>query len=644
MIKAAGILFLTDQNHALFLRRSPMALDFAGHWDFPGGAQEGDEDAEETALREAREEIGAIPAGVQVPHTRTKGSASILPGVAGVGAPPVLPVPDGAPAAAPANDVDYMTFLQRVGEQFIPKLSKEHDGWAWAPVDSPPQPLHPGCAIALERLAMDELGVARAIAAGRLVSPQRYENVWLFAIRITGTDVAFRDKIDEYVVRKPEHYLNDEFLARCNGLPVIFKHPKKSILDSDEFSNRIVGTVFLPYIAGDEVWAVAKIYVDAVAQMMREGDLSTSPSVNFADFSVNAKLKLEDGSKVLIEGKPSLFDHVAICELGVWDKGGEPQGIRSEAREDSAMADEDKKAVEDKAKDDAAKKDAFPEDLEKGKADAKRDDAKRADDDKDKNKKEEPRGDADAGHALDKTLSHIADSMKSLADNVAGLGKRMDAVEEREKGRDDKKRDDAKRKDADEPEKKDEPKELAAADKSKKDAKRDDAKRDDTKRDDSVDFQAQLDRVKAMIPKDMNDQDYNAMADAQARADEVFADFGKHAPRPLQGETVGGYERRCVRMLKEHSPTWKAAEVTSAFADEASFGIVRDQVYREARATAHSPVNIPAGELRMIEKRRDGHIIREFVGDPRSWMNPLAGATQLRAEGGWIGLPGNPRN
>jgi hypothetical protein len=38
-------------------------------------------------------------------------------------------------------------------------------------------------------------------------------------------------------------------------------------------------------------------------------------------------MTLEDGSVLLIEGKPSLLDHVAICELGVWDKGKDPEGI-----------------------------------------------------------------------------------------------------------------------------------------------------------------------------------------------------------------------------------------------------------------------------------------------------------------------------
>lgn len=625
--KAAGIIFVSPNGNALFLRRSNNTPDCTGCWDFPGGGQEGEESAEEIALRECREETGTAPDEVEL-HTRTKLSSVPGRGTRGVGAPPVLPVPAGAPVAqagaplpAMPENVDYTTFRAKAKDEFTPALNDEHDGFAWAPIGSPPEPLHPGCRIALERLFMDELGVARAIADGRLTSPQRYENMWLFAIRITGTDLAFRDKLDEFVFRKPENYLNEEFLARCNGLPVIFKHPKKAILDSDEFSNRVVGTVFLPYIAGDEVWAVAKIFVDDVAQMMATDDLSTSPGVNFADFSVNARLTLEDGSKVLAEGKPSLFDHVAICELGVWDKGGDPTGIRSESREDSAMADK-----EDEKREDAAKKDEFPEDLKK------KADASKKDEDKEEKKeeaKDDARKDADAGTSLDKTLSHIADSVKTMADAVAGLGKRMDAVESMAD----------KRKDA--AEEKDEPEKLAAHDKAKKDAKADarkdaekaEEKKEDTAKADSADVKARIEELRRMIPKDLGDADYTALVDAQARADSVFIEFGEHAPRPLQGETVGTYERRCVRKLKEHSPTWKATEVTTAFADDASFGIVRDQVYREAVATARNPSMVPSGTLRMVEKKRDGHIIREFHGDPRAWMNPMAGPVQLRGEG-----------
>lgn len=242
-----------------------------------------------------------------------------------------------------ASSVDFTTFIARNTELFTPRLNDESTGYAWCPPDQPPQPLHPGCQIALDRLTMDELGVAKAMAEGRLTSPQTYENVTLFAIRITGTGAAYRRAHDEYVWRDPEIYLNDEFLQRCNGLPVIFEHPETSLLNSKEFNNRIVGTIFLPYIEGDEIWGIAKLYDAAAIKILRDRQISTSPAVTWRDLSVNVVLKQDDGSTLLIEGKPSLLDHICLCDLGVWDKGGDPGGVRMDAvlystRTDTMMA------------------------------------------------------------------------------------------------------------------------------------------------------------------------------------------------------------------------------------------------------------------------------------------------------------------
>ena len=137
-----------------------------------------------------------------------------------------------------------------------------------------------------------------------------------------------------------------------------------------------------------------------------------------------------------------------------------------------------------------------------------------------------------------------------------------------------------------------------------------------------------------MIPKDVNDDDYHALTDAQSRADDVFADFNMRAPRPQQGETVRLYERRCVRMLKEHSPTWKATDTSKM--DDATFDIVRSAVYSEAKQAARNPVNVPAGQLRMVERKNDGHTIREFHGQPKTWMDQFAGPVQMRGEGRFL--------
>jgi 8-oxo-dGTP pyrophosphatase MutT (NUDIX family) len=360
VINAAGVMFLAPGNRVLLLKRvDAPGHDHLGEWCFPGGAAEDDETAEQTARREAREEIGKHPNLPMALHTRQRVRSVAAVGVplavaaasAGAVSPDILPAVPAprsesrgvAPAVEYEGGVDFTTFVMRVERPFlVEKLDEsEHVAWAWAPVDAPPQPLHPGCQVALDRISMDELGVARAMAAGQLTSPQTYENVTLFDIRITGTETAYRKALDEYAYRKPENYLTEEFLARCNGLPVIMEHPRKAVLDSKEFSDRIVGTVFLPYVKGDEVWAVAKIYdVDAI-RLMTSRDMSTSPSVVFRDPDVNTKMEMEDGSTLLIEGKPSLLDHIAICERGVWDKGGEPSGVARAlevARADSVAA------------------------------------------------------------------------------------------------------------------------------------------------------------------------------------------------------------------------------------------------------------------------------------------------------------------
>ena len=300
---AAGVLFQTADDKVLFLQRSPQG-DHAGEWCFPGGKVEDGETTADAAIREVMEEIGYAIEALPLPLTRR--------------------VKDG---------VDFTTYLVKLAEPFTPTLDAEHTAFTWAPVLTPPRPLHPGCMVALNRSGMDELGVAQAMAAGDLASPQRYDNMTLFAMRITGTGVSYRAKFNEYVYRRPENYLTPEFVQRCNGLPVIWEHPEKAMLNSDEFGSRVVGTMLWPYIDGDEVWGIAKVFDADAIKAMSDKQLSTSPAVVFRDQSVNCKMELEDGSTLLIEGKPSLLDHLAICEVGVWDKGGPPEGIRTDSAE-----------------------------------------------------------------------------------------------------------------------------------------------------------------------------------------------------------------------------------------------------------------------------------------------------------------------
>lgn len=343
-IRAAGILIHTPNKSALYLKRGPGG-DYPGYWCFPGGKIEEGETADQAADRETAEELGSMPEGHKFLWTRshTTGQDAATPEPASEGEFPGQ--------ALPSELVDFTTYRQPTASEFMPALNGEHVGYAWAPIDQPPEPLHPGCRVALDKFGMTELGVADAIRDGRLTSPQQYENLWLFDIRITGTGLSFRSSIGEHVIRAPELYLNDEFLARCNGLPIIVEHPETYILNSEEFAERIIGTTFLPYIKGDEVWAIGKVFNDVAAKEMAKDQLSTSPAVLFRDSDVNTTMKLEDGSTLLIEGKPSLLDHIAVCIKGVWDKGGDPAGVVSveidDIRDDAEINEADHPRDED---------------------------------------------------------------------------------------------------------------------------------------------------------------------------------------------------------------------------------------------------------------------------------------------------------
>ena len=187
--------------------------------------------------------------------------------------------------------------------------------------------VHPGALAALRLVDGDELDIGEMMRDGDLTSPQIVGNMALFKVRVSGVGYSYRPKLDEFVYRRPEFYLTDRFLARCNGLPVVYEHPDEAVLNSAEFAQRIIGTVFLPFVEGAEVWAIAKIWDRDAAEEMTETQMSTSPSVVFRDPAINLRVELEDGTHLLVEGPPSLLDHLAICKNGVWDKSENPTGV-----------------------------------------------------------------------------------------------------------------------------------------------------------------------------------------------------------------------------------------------------------------------------------------------------------------------------
>jgi len=433
---------------------------------------------------------------------------------------------------------------------------------------------------ALRRAIADgltELDIAKAIRDERLSSPQRYENVWMFDVRVTGTGTAYRSGLDEYVYRPPENFLTDEFLERCNGLPLIFEHPKKSILNTEEYRDRAIGVVILPYIKGDEVWGIAKVFDEDAAQLMRTSHASTSPAVVFRDAGSTETVQLKDGSTVLIEGKPSYLDHLAICEEGVWDKGGEPTGVNLEGDSDVSLEEEKVPAWAD-------------------------------------------------------ALMQRCDALNARFDALENKGEvadRKDSKEEKKEEKSDKKADSEEKK-AEEEGKKEEKSEGKAAEEIKAAEKEGKKEREAEERADAqnrkiADLEAKLASVSEQlgtVTKPLSVEDRDSLAQAQSRADSIASAFGETIRAPLYGENPIAYRKALASKFQKHSATYKDVKLDSL--DAVSFGAVENCIYADAQSAARAPANMPEGRLlEHVTIDRAGRRVSEYSGDPAAAWAPF---------------------
>jgi len=319
-INAAGIVFtqglINGDQSVLLIQRADN-----GAWEFPGGKLEAGEDFKTAALRECVEELGSLPEEI------TTDSLELVS----------LYTKDAS--------IQYSTFRVSLIEVFEPTVpNNEVSASAWfSSKGELPESTRPECVEIIKALAGDECVISNAIIQGVLTSPQRYFNTALFDIRITGTSVTYRSNPEEFAYRDPKEYLTEEFLARCNGLPVIFEHPGGlPVLDTKEFRDRVIGSVILPYIKSDEVWGVAKILDADAAVLMTSTHQTTSPTV----VSEAGEIKNIGGTPVLLEGAPKLIDHIAVCMVGVWDKLEQPKGINLGEKKMDEMLDSNTAPVE----------------------------------------------------------------------------------------------------------------------------------------------------------------------------------------------------------------------------------------------------------------------------------------------------------
>ena len=560
MITAAGILFVSN-GKCLLLKRSNES-DHGREWALVGGGIEEGETPEQAAIRECMEECAYEYSGELSPIMHTN---------------------DG--------QVDYTTFIAQIPEQFQPTLNHEHTAFMWCDLGDYPNKTMPQVKslldseivrdaitssgeIRTDSAVITETDIAKQIRDKLLTSPQKFSNVWLYALRISGTGLSYRAKHNEYVNRLPENYLSEEFLDRCNGLPVIWVHPPKDKLDSESFAERVIGTICLPYIEGDEVWGIAKIFDESAATQMSEVQLSTSPGVVF-QAGTNEKIQLSDGSQLLIEGKPRLLDHLAIVENGVWDKGEGPSGVLSEV--------------------------AHVETTEASRNDSA--------DQIDSSLKGEAKMAEETVVATPAPENEILSILKAIAPKLEGIESRLAALEAAEE---------AEVAELAKPDAGNLPSEEIVPVAAKKDAEVEE----------KPSYVADFDGLKARLDaaeKEVASLKSNAaraddaeqsaeFAKAQKKADDVEQAYGDSAPRPLQGESLIAYRQRLLSRHIPRSERWKDAAISS-IADSATLSKIEEQVYADSMAAAAQCVGVADGVL--IPFTRDmgtGRKITEFRG------------------------------
>ncbi|HEN3587735.1 TPA: NUDIX domain-containing protein [Yersinia enterocolitica] len=531
-IFASGILFRQGKR-VLLIQRSD-----DGTWCPPGGKLEEGEIASDAARREVMEEVGYQYSGPMTPYS---------------------------------SNNDYLTYRADIEEQFEPHIDDESLAAGWFDIDDMPKPLHKPFAEMMAQQPLNETQVAALIADGTLSSPQFFINMWMYAIRVTGTGVTWRSADNQMAFRDPENYLTPDFLQRVAGVPLIWLHPEKNKLDSDEFAKRVIGTLTNSWVADNgEVWAIARVYDAEAAEIMATKQLSTSPTVTFSE-PQNAVIKV-DGQSLLVEDSPVLLDHVAICEQGVWDKLLDPTGVKSDSipKEAEIMEIEEMKKLIQSCVADAMKEKSDSE--EKAKADA-------------EEKEVKEKADAEAKEKADAAEKKDAEekSAKEKADETE-----LKKLENEAKGEDD------------------------HLEKERKEREKADS-----------DLRSEMALLKSRLPTELSDSERNELADAQVKADSVFSVLGKRAPMPLSGEKPLSYRRRLMIQLQEHSSDYKAVDLSS-IADSALLNIAEKQIYADAQSSAS--LSVGPGMLREI-KRADvtGRQISTFEGDPAATWAPFQG-------------------
>lgn len=116
-VKGSGALFLS-QNTKRFLLLQKASGKKEGIWGLVGGKTESGESLWQGLKREVSEELGFFPDVVKA-----------------------IPLES---FVSDDEHFNFQTYICIVKDEFVPKLSDEHMGWAWCTLDNWPKPVHQG--------------------------------------------------------------------------------------------------------------------------------------------------------------------------------------------------------------------------------------------------------------------------------------------------------------------------------------------------------------------------------------------------------------------------------------------------------------------------------------------------------------------
>jgi 8-oxo-dGTP pyrophosphatase MutT (NUDIX family) len=116
-IVCSGAIFYSKSSGRILLLQKATGKH-SGHWGLVGGTNDLGENSWQGLQREMQEEIGDIPTIIKSVPLETFVSND--------------------------NVFNFHTYLCVVDNEFIPKLSSEHNGWCWCNIDTAPKPLHQG--------------------------------------------------------------------------------------------------------------------------------------------------------------------------------------------------------------------------------------------------------------------------------------------------------------------------------------------------------------------------------------------------------------------------------------------------------------------------------------------------------------------